>query len=72
MSMLLMIYSLGNLDNVSWGTRETKAAVTPQTQQAKPPPKTGMMAEWLEKLGANMGSGTEDGNVSCSCGNLFR
>ena len=31
MSMLLMLYSLGNLHVVSWGTREVKAPVATAT-----------------------------------------
>ncbi|XP_050419442.1 chitin synthase chs-2-like, partial [Patella vulgata] len=33
MSMLLVIYSLANLHNVSWGTREVKQAAPPPKQQ---------------------------------------
>ncbi|ESO98138.1 hypothetical protein LOTGIDRAFT_143023 [Lottia gigantea] len=33
MSMLLVIYSLANLHNVSWGTREVKQAVPPPNKQ---------------------------------------
>ena len=34
MSMLLFLYSIGNLHNVSWGTRETKTD-TPEPDKAK-------------------------------------
>lgn len=39
--MLLAIYSMVNMDNVSWGTRETTAAPR-ATKPAAPPPHTGV------------------------------
>ncbi|XP_052234766.1 chitin synthase chs-1-like isoform X1 [Dreissena polymorpha] len=35
MSMILMLYSLGNLNNVSWGTRESKTAAAPNAGEDK-------------------------------------
>ncbi|KAK3082737.1 hypothetical protein FSP39_003848 [Pinctada imbricata] len=71
MSMLLMIYSLGNLHVVSWGTRETKLP-TPTQTAAKPQQKQGKVQEWLGKMGiaGNDKGGTSD--YAFSCGNLLR
>jgi chitin synthase len=71
MSMLLMIYSLGNLHVVSWGTRETKTA-TPQqgTQQNKPRPNA--VQSWLDKMGLSDVGGNGSSDYQFSFGNLFR
>ncbi|KAL5005923.1 hypothetical protein ScPMuIL_017081 [Solemya velum] len=72
MSMLLMIYSLGNLHVVSWGTRETnKPVATAPTGDPKPKTKLASVQQWLEKVGLNA---TEDAtsDYAFSFGNLFR
>ena len=71
MSMLLMIFSLTNLQNVSWGTREVKTAAPPvsQQQQAKTPADRNM----FQKLIANVTSGEKmTSDYAFSFGNLFR
>ena len=69
MSMLLMIYSLGNLHVVSWGTRETKIAPPPKKGQA--PQKQGKVQEWLGKVGL-AGQNMSTSDYGLSCGNLLR
>ncbi|XP_061164529.1 chitin synthase chs-2-like [Saccostrea echinata] len=69
MSMLLMIYSLGNLHVVSWGTRETKVAAPPP-QQGNQPTQQNKVQSWLNKLGVGDNAGTSD--YTFSCGNLLR
>ncbi|KAL3854141.1 hypothetical protein ACJMK2_013419, partial [Sinanodonta woodiana] len=72
MSMLLLLYSLGNLHEVSWGTRETKQPSAPPKpgEQPKEPVKKGAIREMLEKLGLADATGTSD--YQFSFGNLFR
>ena len=69
MSMLLMIYSLGNLHVVSWGTRETKVAAPPP-QQGGQQAQQNKVQNWLSKLGVADSGGTSD--YTFSCGNLLR
>uniref|UniRef100_K1Q406 chitin synthase n=1 Tax=Magallana gigas TaxID=29159 RepID=K1Q406_MAGGI len=69
MSMLLMIYSLGNLHVVSWGTRETKVAAPP-TQRGNQQSQQNKVQSWLSKLGVADTAGTSD--YTFSCGNLLR
>ncbi|XP_046543810.1 chitin synthase chs-2-like [Haliotis rubra] len=78
MSVLMMIFSLGNLQNVSWGTREVKTAAPPlptqqQQQQQKQnqasQDKRNMVQQWLGKISEGV-SGDSDYNFSF--GNLFR
>ncbi|KAJ8320604.1 hypothetical protein KUTeg_002191 [Tegillarca granosa] len=71
MSMLLMIYSLGNLHVVSWGTRETTQPTTSATQQ-KVSQKKGMVQGWLERFGMAEVGAKQDSDYNFSCGNLFR
>ncbi|KAL4217246.1 Chitin synthase 2 [Mactra antiquata] len=72
MSMLLMLYSIGNLHVVSWGTREApKPAATQKPSETKTPTeKKGAVQEWLEKLGVAEKMGSSD--YMFSFGNLFR
>ncbi|XP_053386467.1 chitin synthase chs-2-like isoform X2 [Mercenaria mercenaria] len=72
MSMLLMLYSIGNLHVVSWGTRETpKPATAPKPGEIKKQPeKRGAVQEWLEKLGLAEKAGKSD--YMFSFGNLCR
>lgn len=76
MSVLMMIFSLGNLQNVSWGTREVKTAAPPpqqqQQQQKQQQPSTNnknLVQQWLGKIGEGT-SGESD--YGFSFGNLFR
>ncbi|VDI58932.1 chitin synthase [Mytilus galloprovincialis] len=70
MSMLLMIYSLGNLHVVSWGTRETKAP-TPQQGAQQEKPRQNAVQNWLEKIGLSDNSQASS-EYQFSFGNLFR
>ncbi|XP_021365805.1 uncharacterized protein LOC110458442 isoform X2 [Mizuhopecten yessoensis] len=75
MSMLLMIYSLGNLHVVSWGTRETKQPTTPQkpTEQKKDDGRLGQVKDWINRqLPADGGAGNPSSDYAFSFGNLFR
>ncbi|XP_061164528.1 chitin synthase chs-2-like [Saccostrea echinata] len=71
MSMLLMIYSLGNLHVVSWGTRETKETQPQQTptkvilQDSKTKSQT-----LVETLGFGINGGKSD--YLFSCGKFIR
>ena len=70
MSMLLMIYSLGNLHVVSWGTREAKAPA-PQQGGQQEKPKQNAVQNWLERMGLSDNTkATSD--YQFSFGNLFR
>lgn len=69
MSMLMMIYALGNLDDISWGTRDTGTAAG--TPASLPQNRTRLddIRSWV------MGPGTTDKKTSdyqFSFGNLFR
>ncbi|WAR10037.1 CHS2-like protein [Mya arenaria] len=72
MSMLLMLYSIGNLHVVSWGTRETPKPAQAQKpgEASKPVEKKGAVAEWLEKIGIADKEGKS--GYRFSFGNLFR
>ncbi|XP_052237923.1 chitin synthase chs-2-like [Dreissena polymorpha] len=73
MSMLLMLYSIGNLHVVSWGTREAPkpaAAQKPGESAKAPPPKKGAVQEWLEKIGLADREGKS--GYMFAFGNLFR
>ncbi|XP_060063085.1 chitin synthase chs-2-like [Ylistrum balloti] len=75
MSMLLMIYSLGNLHVVSWGTRETKQPTTPQkpSEQKKDEGRLGQVKDWLNRQMTASGSSSEPSSeYAFSFGNLFR
>ncbi|ESO82502.1 hypothetical protein LOTGIDRAFT_91642, partial [Lottia gigantea] len=66
MSMLLMIYSLGNLHVVSWGTRESPKPVTSETgQQIKKKFSNPLVRIW------NNFSGSSDAQGMSSLGGLF-
>ncbi|XP_067668564.1 chitin synthase chs-2-like isoform X1 [Haliotis asinina] len=65
MSMILMIYSLGNLHVVSWGTRETKQAAPPPGQQ--PEKKMNALQKmWTRITGSDEG-GAWDALCRCVC-----
>ena len=68
MSMLLMIYSLGNLHVVSWGTRETKE-VPPPTSDSKVATTKNKTNNILESFGF---SGDEKSDYLFSCGRFIR
>lgn len=75
MSMLLMIYSLGNLHVVSWGTREAKQPVTAPkpAEQKKDEGRLGQVKDWINKqMPASGTSGTPSSEYAFSFGNLFR
>ncbi|CAG5127298.1 unnamed protein product, partial [Candidula unifasciata] len=68
MSLLLIIYSLGNLHVVSWGTREVSKPVTstPETDRKK----QNTVQKWVSKFtgGIDMDSYTSRGSLlSCVC-----
>jgi chitin synthase len=71
MSMLLTVYSLGNLHVVSWGTRETKATEPQQTAKVanKETDKTKSQMI-LESLG--FGTNDKKSDHLFSCGNFIR
>ncbi|WAR10593.1 CHS2-like protein [Mya arenaria] len=47
MSMILMLYALGNLNNVSWGTRESKSAAGPGKGKEEKPPRFSGICSFL-------------------------
>ncbi|XP_012937132.1 chitin synthase chs-2 [Aplysia californica] len=70
MSVLLIIYSLGNLHVVSWGTREA-AKPPPPPGQRPPEKKQGTLKKWMTKLsgGIDVEEGVRSlGSIfSCVC-----
>ncbi|XP_076459203.1 chitin synthase chs-2-like [Babylonia areolata] len=78
MSMLLMIYSICNLNVVSWGTRETLTPAPPSEGQGRKKnvgkPTRFQQLLNLFMVGRSEGSHTEeeDSDYGFSCGNLFR
>ncbi|KAH3803412.1 chitin synthase chs-2-like isoform X2 [Dreissena polymorpha] len=73
MSMLLMLYSIGNLHVVSWGTRESPKPTTAKKTDKSvktPPLKKGAVQEWLEKIG--MADTEGKSGYMFAFGNLFR
>ncbi|XP_076458865.1 chitin synthase chs-2-like [Babylonia areolata] len=75
MSMLLLIYSLANLDNVSWGTREVKSAAPPPPNQQAPQtaPKKADSSNFIkEALSKLADTKTVVSDYAFSFGNLFR
>ncbi|KAH3754146.1 chitin synthase chs-2-like [Dreissena polymorpha] len=74
MSMLLMLYSIGNLHVVSWGTREDPKPAADQKpgESVKTlPQKKGAMQEWLDKIGFAEGREGKSGYMF-AFGNLFK
>lgn len=69
MYMLLIIYSIFNMNDVSWGTRENpvEATATP----AGPAQKQGRFSKMMSALGFEDKS-EKDGSVSIGCSNLFQ
>ncbi|GFO32467.1 chitin synthase c [Plakobranchus ocellatus] len=73
MSLLLMIYSLGNLHVVSWGTREAPkpaAQGTAGQQAGKGSKSQGMVQRWMSRLTGGQGDGDAFGDgsfISCIC-----
>lgn len=70
MYMLLVIYSIFNMNDVSWGTRENAAPPPTETTNAAKPdvPQTRM-----QKLASYfMPQAEEEGNLDISFGGLFR
>ncbi|CAB3381251.1 Hypothetical predicted protein [Cloeon dipterum] len=78
MYMLLIIYSLFNLNNVSWGTREVTVPLSQQKQQAleaeaKKSQKKGGVAGFLDGLRTKASaSDPEDGAIEFSLAGLFK
>ncbi|GFR70591.1 chitin synthase [Elysia marginata] len=74
-SMLLMIYSIANLNVVAWGTREVTDTQLQADQEAKASRKMsqGKLQSFMKlfHLGGD-GQSTEDSDFGFSCGNLFR
>lgn len=68
MYMLLVIYSLFNLNDVSWGTRENPQPAAAEVVVKKP---EGHMQKLLSFLGSN-GSADEEGSIDFSISNCFR
>lgn len=69
MYMLLVIYSLFNLNDVSWGTRENpQVAAAKKVEAAKSQPKT-KMSKILEMFQSNK---EEDGSIDVSIAGCFR
>ena len=69
-----MIYSLTNLNNVTWGTRETfNGQSDAVVQDHSAPQKTNLIFNWWRKK-QNPGQvpEQEDGNVIFGCGNLCK
>lgn len=75
MYLFLFLFSLINLNNVSWGTREiqkpTKSTVEEQQTQIKKM-KDNSALDWLANFGFGKGSEEEDGGISCSLSNFFK
>ncbi|KAL3268213.1 hypothetical protein HHI36_007337 [Cryptolaemus montrouzieri] len=74
MYMLLMIYSVFNMNNVSWGTRDVTVAPSdetkPEDQKENQATATNKKDEgWLSLLGKE--SRKEDGSLELSCLDLF-
>jgi len=73
--ILLMIYSLSNMNNVSWGTREVpqnvqKAAA--EVQKEKEKPKEQGKKSMLQAIGAQINFQDDDQGYSCGCGRIFQ
>ncbi|XP_071085236.1 chitin synthase chs-2-like isoform X2 [Haliotis cracherodii] len=66
MSMILMIYSLGNLHVVSWGTRETKQAAPPPGQEPEKKKGNAIQQMWNRITGSDEG-GVWDSLCRCVC-----
>lgn len=66
--MLLVIYSLFNLNDVSWGTRENPQPATAAAEVAKKP--EGHLQKLLAFLGSNPKD--EEGSIDFSIANCFR
>ncbi|XP_053385767.1 chitin synthase chs-2-like [Mercenaria mercenaria] len=68
MSMLLMLYSIGNLHVVSWGTRETAKPVSEQNPSTNSSAsKNSNVKEWLTNFGV-----ARESEYMFSVGNLLR
>nr|XP_022916175.1 uncharacterized protein LOC111426060 [Onthophagus taurus] len=72
MYMILVIYSVFNMNNVSWGTREVTVVPTQSPQDAKNPKKPEPQTT-SNKILRFLGAGEETaGGMELSFGNLFR
>lgn len=72
MYMLLIIYSLFNMNDVSWGTRENaQPAAAPKVDTVQQVPQ-GRIEKFLNYLRPNGGQAKEDGSVEVGCAGLFR
>uniref|UniRef100_A0A1L8E354 chitin synthase n=3 Tax=Nyssomyia neivai TaxID=330878 RepID=A0A1L8E354_9DIPT len=67
MYMLLIIYSLFNMNDVSWGTREN-----PQPAQASSTPPPAQQTRIQRLLGFLQINKQEEGSLDFSCGGVFR
>lgn len=74
MSMLMMIYALGNLHDISWGTRDTgTVAGTPQssgTPQRRS--RVDDIRNWVMGPSTNQAAPNQTSDYQFSFGNLFR
>lgn len=72
MYLLLMIYSLTNLNIVTWGTRETMSAHSDAVNNDKPQKANLIFNWWRKKQNPGQEPDQEDGNVIFGCGNLCK
>ncbi|CAI9738742.1 Hypothetical predicted protein [Octopus vulgaris] len=69
-SILLMVYALGNLHNITWGTRDNSAKSKPAPVKGK---KLGFSSQIKNVLMSNSSAGNEkESEYSFSCGYLCR
>ncbi|EFN87468.1 hypothetical protein EAI_04426 [Harpegnathos saltator] len=68
MYMLLIIFSIFNVHNVTWGTREKKKNISQEEQKS---PKIGNSENMIGKWN-NQNRNQKDGSFDFSLGNLFR
>lgn len=72
MSMLMMIFALGNLNDISWGTRDAGATATapPQNSQQQGNTKLNDIRRWV--MGPSSPTNKTTSDYQFSFGNLFR
>ena len=79
MYLLLIIYSITNLNNVSWGTREvpvkkSKAEMEADKKAAEEAARQKKANSWQGKLGGALGAGGDgdtDAGISFNLGNVL-
>ncbi|XP_055344655.1 chitin synthase chs-2-like [Paramacrobiotus metropolitanus] len=72
MYLLLMIYSLTNLNIVTWGTREVLNGESDAVTNDKPQKTNLIFNWWRKKQNPGQVPEQEDGNVVFGCGNLCK